>query len=88
MRKIYLLQLRSASFIHMQSEDKTLKDYKNQEIIYIPRNIVKEFVKEFYRNFMQRYTGVIGLVVRLQEEYIVYRVQKIAKEVIGECLDC
>ena len=56
--------------------------------MYILRSIVKEFVKEFYKNHIQGYTGVVGLVARLQEEYIVHRIWKIAREIIGKCLDC
>jgi len=33
--------------------------------MYIPRNIAKEFVKEFYKEIMQGYNRAIGLVLRL-----------------------
>ena len=56
--------------------------------MYILRSIVKEFVKEFYKNLIQGHNGVIALVARLQEEYIIYKVWKIARKVMGKCLDC
>ncbi len=57
-------------------------------MIYVLRNIVEKFIKEFYRNFIQGYNGVIVLVARLQKEYIIYRIWKIVRKIIGKCLDC
>ena len=74
--------------IKAQSEDKSLDNYVNQEIIYILRNIVKEFMKEFHRNLIQGYNGAIVLIARLQKEYIIHRIWKIARKVTGKCLDC
>ena len=47
--------------------------------MYIPRNITREFVKEFYRNLIQRYNGVIALVRRLEKEYVIYKVHAFAR---------
>ena len=35
-----------------QAEDLEIENYKNQEIIYIPKNITKEFVKDFHANII------------------------------------
>jgi len=40
--------------------------------MYIPRDIIEEFVKEFYGNFIQGHNRAIALVARLQEEYVIY----------------
>ena len=56
--------------------------------MYIPKNIVKEFMKRFYRNFIQGHNGAIVLIARLQEEYIIHGIWKIAKKVTSECPDC
>ncbi len=61
-----------------QLENKSLNDYTNQEVMYIPRNIAKEFVKEFHKNLTQRHNGTTALVTRLQEEYIIYGIQGVA----------
>ena len=42
--------------------------------MYILRSIVKEFIKEFYKNLTQGHNGAITLVARLQEEYIIYKI--------------
>ena len=42
--------------------------------MYIPKNIVKEFVKEFHANLTQKYNRIIMLVKRLKKEYIVYKI--------------
>ena len=72
----------------VQSEDKSLDDYVNWEIMYILKTIVKKFVKEFHKNLIQRHNGVIALVARLQEKYIIYRIQGIARKIISEYLNC
>ena len=41
------------------------------EAMYILSKIVKEFVTEFYKETTQRHNGVIALVARLGQEYIV-----------------
>ena len=33
--------------------------------MYIPKLIVKKFIKEFYKGIIQEYNGAIGLVLRL-----------------------
>jgi len=38
--------------VKAQSKDKDLDDYINQEVIYVPRSIAEEFVKEFYKNLI------------------------------------
>ena len=48
--------------------------------MYILRDIAEEFIKEFYKNFIQGYNGVTELVARLQEEYIIHGIWKIAKK--------
>ena len=35
-----------------QSKDEDLKNYSERKATYIPKSIAKEFVKEFYKNFM------------------------------------
>ena len=49
---------------------------------------MEEFVKEFYKNFMQGHNGAMALVARLQEEYIIYRIWGITRKVIDKCPDC
>jgi len=39
--------------------------------MYIPKSITEEFVKEFHKKITQGYNGATGLVLRLQEEYII-----------------
>ncbi len=56
--------------------------------MYIPTSIAKEFVKEFYRNFIQGYIKATGLIARLQEKYIIHGIWKIAREIISKYLDC
>ena len=46
--------------------------------MYIFKSIAEEFVKEFYRNFMQRYNGATVLVRRLKKEYVIYEVYAFA----------
>jgi len=33
--------------------------------MYIPKGIIKEFIKEFYKGIIQGYNRAIGLVLRL-----------------------
>ena len=47
--------------------------------MYIPKSITKEFVKEFYKNLTQGYSGVIVLVRRLEKEYVIYKVHTLAR---------
>ena len=56
--------------------------------MYIPKSITKEFIKEFYKNFIQGHNRATALVARLQEEYIINRIHKIAREVTREYLNC
>jgi uncharacterized membrane protein len=56
--------------------------------MYILRSISEHFIEDFYKGITQGYNGVQGLVLRLQEEYIINRIWRIAKKVIKECLDC
>jgi len=46
--------------------------------MYILRDIMEEFVREFHRNLMQGYNKVMALVARLQEEYIIHGIWGIA----------
>ncbi len=71
-----------------QLEDSDLDNYTNWEAIYILRNIVEKFIKEFYRNFTQGHNGAMALVVRLQEEYIIHGIWGIIRKVISKCPDC
>ena len=45
-----------------QFENENSEKYKNCKATYILKNIVKKFVKKFYKNPMQRYNGEIALV--------------------------
>ena len=56
--------------------------------MYILKDIAEEFVREFHKNLTQGHNGAIALVVRLQEEYIIYGIWGIARKVISKCLDC
>ena len=40
-------------------------------MIYLLRDIIKEFIKEFHKGPTQGHNGAAALVARLQEEYIV-----------------
>jgi len=42
--------------------------------MYIPKSIAKEFVKEFYKNLIQRYNKATALVRKLEKEYIIYKI--------------
>jgi len=56
--------------------------------MYIPSEITEKFIIEFHKGIIQRYNGVIALIARLEQEYIVKNIWKIARKVIKECLDC
>ena len=56
--------------------------------MYILRSIVEEFVKKFHANLTQGYNGVTALVKRLEKEYIIRNVWKIAKKVTKKYPDC
>ena len=75
-----------------QKTDSDYKDYKGREtqleITYIPGKVTEEFVTEFYKGITQRHNRAIVLVARLGQEYIIRNIQKIAKKVTKECLDC
>jgi len=43
----------------------------NKELIYIPKDIAEAFIKDFYKEITQKHNKAIGLVLRLQEEYII-----------------
>jgi len=47
--------------------------------MYIPRNITREFVKEFYRNLIQRYNRATALVRKLEKEYVIHKIHTLAK---------
>ena len=55
--------------------------------IYILGDIIKEFVIEFYRGETQGHNRATALVLRIQEEYIIRNIWKLAREVIKEYLD-
>ena len=40
--------------------------------MYIPKSVTEEFVKKFYKEITQGHNGATVLVLRLQEEYIIY----------------
>ena len=63
----------------MQSENKSLREYKNKKAIYILKSIIKEFIKEFHKNLTQRHNGAIALVRKLEKKYIIYRVYALAR---------
>ena len=48
-----------------------MEQYLTREVTYILKILVKEFIKEFYKGTIQGYNRAIGLVLRLQEEYII-----------------
>ena len=62
-----------------KEQDPDSKEYKNRELIYIPNKLAKEFIKDFHQGMTQSYNGVIALINRLQEEYIIYKIWKIAR---------
>ena len=35
------------------------------KVIYVPRDIIKEFIIEFYKGETQGYNGVMALILRL-----------------------
>ena len=72
----------------VQAKDLDTIKYKTREAIYILKGITEEFIKEFYKGIIQGYNGVQGLVLRLQEEYIINGIQGLARKVIKEYLDC
>jgi len=43
----------------------------NRELTYIPKEIAEVFVKDFHKGIIQGYNRATGLVLRLQEEYII-----------------
>ena len=62
-----------------QSKDENLEDYTSQEVIYIFKNITREFIKEFYRNLTQGYNRTTALVRKLEKEYIIYKIHIFAR---------
>ena len=48
-----------------QQQDLNSKDYKYRELIYIPKSIVKEFIKDFHKKLTQGYNRATALVNRL-----------------------
>ena len=48
-----------------QQQDLDNKDYECRELIYILKNIVKEFIKDFYRGLIQKYNKATALINRL-----------------------
>ena len=62
--------------------------YKHREATYIPRSIAEHFVEDFHRGMTQGHNGAQGLVSRLQEEYIIDGIWRIARRVTKECPDC
>ena len=71
-----------------QEHDPDTEDYENRELTYIPREIAEEFVKDFHKGMTQGHNGATALVSRLQEEYIIQGIWKIARQVTKECPDC
>jgi len=55
--------------------------------MYIFKNIIKEFIEEFYRNFIQRHNKATALVKRLEKEYIIYGVHTLVRQVIKKYPD-
>ena len=49
----------------MQQQDLDNKNYKYRELIYILRNIIKEFIKDFYKGIIQEYNRVTAVINRL-----------------------
>ena len=49
----------------MQQQDLDSEDYKCRELMYIPRSIVKKFVKDFYKELIQKHNRATALVNRL-----------------------
>ena len=56
--------------------------------MYILKQLIKEFIKDFYKGPIQGYNGTTALVSRLQEEYIIPGLWTIARKVTKECPDC
>ena len=48
-----------------QQQDLDSKDYEYRELIYIPKSITEEFVKDFHKGLIQGYNKIIILVNRL-----------------------
>ena len=42
----------------VQAKNLDVKEYKAREVIYILREIIEEFIKEFYKGITQGYSGV------------------------------
>ena len=49
----------------VQAKNLDADQYKVREVIYILKEIVEEFIKEFYKGIIQGYNRVQGLVLRL-----------------------
>jgi transposase InsO family protein len=71
-----------------QEHDPDTEYYKDRESTYVPRSVAEEFVKEFHRGMTQGHNGATALVSRLQEEYVIHGIWKIARQVTKECPDC
>jgi hypothetical protein len=71
-----------------QQQDPDSEDYECRELTYVPRSIAEEFVKDFHKGLTQGHNGATALVNRLQEEYIMQGIWKLARQVTKECPDC
>ena len=49
----------------VQAKDLDADQYEVREATYIPRGIVEEFIKDFYRGIIQGHNRAQGLVLRL-----------------------
>jgi len=74
--------------LEAQLEDPQTDMYENREAKYIPRSIAEQFVEDFHKGLTQGHNGATGLVSRLQEEYIIDGIWRIARKVTKECPDC
>jgi len=57
------------------------------EVIYVPNEIIEEFVIKFHKRTTQRHNRATALVARLGKEYIIRNVWKIVRKVTRECPD-
>ena len=63
----------------VKKQDLDSKEYKNRKLIYILNKLAKEFIKDFYQGITQGYNKVTALINRLQEKYIIYKIQKMVR---------
>ena len=63
----------------VKEQDLDSEEYNNRELTYILNELIKEFIKDFHQGITQSYNGATALINRLQEEYIIYKIWKMAR---------